>query len=139
MRARHRQRRLPHRLRHALSLANRVRDLRALILGQPGLVVERLELRRSAGLVQKDDALGLRCEMRQPDQPARLRIARLIQSRREQFRPEQRAERRHADAPRRQAEQLPPRQVQIELALKVHERSPTSCLPDLPRRASTAS
>ena len=73
--------------------------------------------------MQKNDALGFRCEMRKPDQPARLRIARLIESGREQFRPEQRAQRGHADALRRQAEQLPPRHVQIELAFNVHEFS----------------
>ena len=62
---RHRQRRLPHRLRDALAHAHRVGHLRAVELREPRLVVERLELRRPARLVQEDHALGLRREVRQ--------------------------------------------------------------------------
>ena len=52
---------------------------RALVLLQLGLVVEQVDLRRPAGLVQVDDALGLGREVRQPGQAAgfgfRLRLA----------------------------------------------------------------
>ena len=77
-RLRHRQQRLPHRLGDALALADRVGDLRALVLGELRLVVERLELRRPAGLVQEDDALGLRREVRKAGETAGLRIARVL-------------------------------------------------------------
>ena len=75
-RAGHRQRRLPHRLRDALALADRVGNLRALELRELRLVVERLELRRSARLVQEDHALRLRREMRKAGEAPGLRIAR---------------------------------------------------------------
>ena len=72
--------RLPHRLRDALPLANGVGNLRALKLRETWLVVERLELRRPAGLVQEDDALGLRREVGQRAQPTCLRIARVLEA-----------------------------------------------------------
>ena len=59
----------------ALALADGVGNLRALVLGEARLVVERLELRRPAGLVQEDDALRLRREVRKRGEPAGLRIA----------------------------------------------------------------
>ena len=76
-RLRDQQLRLPHRLRDALPLPNGIRNLCALQLHERGLVVKCLELRRTAGLMQEDDALRLRREVRQPDQSAGLRIARL--------------------------------------------------------------
>ena len=112
--------RLPHRLGDALALADRVGDLRALELREARLVVERLELRRPAGLVQEDDALRLRREVRQRGETAGLRIARVLQRRagRQQLGREQRPERRRPDATGRQAEQLPAGEVEIDVALR---------------------
>ena len=98
--------RLPHRLRDALPLANGVGNLRALELRETRLVVERLELRRPAGLVQEDDALGLWREVGQRAQPTCLRIARVLEGGEsvspapaaQQLRRQQRPERRGPDA-----------------------------------------
>jgi hypothetical protein len=74
-RLRDRQQGLTHRLRDALALAHRVGDLRALELLETRLVVERLQLRRTAGLVQEDDPLGARRKVRQTGEATGLRIA----------------------------------------------------------------
>ena len=110
--------RLPHRLRQALAHADRVGHLRALILRELRLVVEQLELRRPAGLMQEDDPLRLRREVRQPASAAGLRIAALLHRRGHRGLAQQRAERRGADAPRRQAEELAAGQVKVEFALE---------------------
>ena len=70
-------------LRQLLPLRERLRHRLAVHRGQLRLVVERLEVRRPAGLVQEDDALGLRgvmqrvdrCRARPPAPPGRPRSA----------------------------------------------------------------
>ena len=121
-RFRHRQQRLSHRLGDALALADRIRDLRALVLRESRLVVERLELGRPAGLVQEDHPLRAWRMMRKPDQAAGLRIAgrRRVLRRQQRLGCDERGERSDADAARRQAEQLPACQVEIEFVFKRH-------------------
>ena len=89
-------------------------------LQQRRLVIEGLELRGTAGLVQEDHALRRRCEVRQPRKPAGLRIAPLVETCGEDLRTEQRRERANADPLRRPPEELPPRQVKIDLLFDVH-------------------
>ena len=65
--------------------------------------------------MQEDDALRPGCEVGQAGQTPGVSIGRLRRDgRRQSFRTKQRTERTDADAPGRQAEQLPPRQVQIQ-------------------------
>src|SRR5262249_30192066 len=75
-------------------------------LRQRRLVVERLELRRAAGLVKEDDALGLRREVRTTLSGGRRDGKQVVVH--------QRAQGRGADAARREPEQLTPRQMEIE-------------------------
>jgi hypothetical protein len=119
-RFRDRQHRLSHRLGHPLALADRVGNLRALVLREPRLVVERLELRGTAGLVEKDDALRRRREVRQTDQSARLRIASFGGG--HQLRAEQRGERANPDTLGAGAEELPARQLKFEGVGDAHDR-----------------
>jgi hypothetical protein len=119
LRSRHRQQRLAHRLRDALSHAYRVGDLRALVLEERRLVIERLELRRSARLMQEDHPLGRWREVRQTAETAGLRIARLVDawSGTQQLRCDQRGKRTDADALGGPAEQLAPGQEEIAFVL----------------------
>src|SRR4029078_13150368 len=122
-RLRHRQRRLPHGLGDALALADGVGNLRALEFFESRLVVARLELRRSPGLMQEEYALGARSVMRKPDETAGLGIARWgsrILGAVQHLGSEQRRKSTNADAARRQAEKLAPREVKVELAIDTH-------------------
>src|SRR4051794_13062349 len=115
------QLRLPHRLRDALPLANRIRNLRPLKLRQHRLVVECLELRRTAGLVEEDDALRRRRKMRHADESAGPRIS-LVERASEgtEIRSEQCGQRADADPLCGASEELTPRQVQIDFMFDVH-------------------
>ena len=57
---------LPLKLGDRLALGERLGHRLAVHLGQLRLVVERLQMRRPAGHVQPDDALGLRREVQRP-------------------------------------------------------------------------
>ena len=74
-------------LGNLLSSGERLRHRLAAHVGELRLVVERLEVRRPAGLIQKDDALRLRRKVERVHDAVRLRRRRL--RRREQARAEQ--------------------------------------------------
>src|SRR5512145_3226318 len=64
----------------ALAAADRIGQLSPMQFFERGLVIEGLDLRWAARLVQEDHALHLRRVVRQSDQTAGLRIARFILS-----------------------------------------------------------
>src|SRR6187551_2640422 len=73
--------------------------------------------------MQEDDPFRLRREMRKAGKAAGFRVADfalLHEARRQQVRGEKRAECRHADAARRQPEELTPRHVEIDFAVDRH-------------------
>src|SRR5215470_16449159 len=90
------------------------------------LVIEGLDLRRAARLMQEDHALHLRRVMRQSDQPAGLRVAaRFVLDEGEPVQFEQRSQRGETDALRAETEELSPRQMHIEFTFQVHHFPPS--------------
>src|SRR5262249_15997753 len=121
----------------ALAAADRIGQLRPVQLFEGGLVIEGLDLRRAARLVQEDHPLHLRRVMRQSDQTAGLRVAaRLVLDEGEPVQFEQRSQRGDADALRAETEELSPRQMQIEFTFQVHLSPPQIYLKPVHNRRS---
>ena len=99
-------------LRDLLTLRQRFGHRSAAHLGELRLVVERLEMRRSAGLIQEDDALGLRRKVERVHDAVRLKVRRL--RRRHQPRAEQRIQGDDAESCGAAAEKRPPAHLAYE-------------------------
>src|SRR5262249_39563391 len=96
--------------RDALAAADRIGKFRAVQFFESGFVIEGLDLRRAARLMQEDHPLHFRSVVRQPDQTACLRVtARFAFDRRKSILFEQRSQGGDADALRAESEKLSPR------------------------------